>query len=458
MGSEVTIFTNMVLQTIILLTECFIMVSLFVFLFWVNWYPTLVVTAILGVFATIFYQIFRKKITILGKARQYHSGQVTQQALQALGGIKEIKILAKEKHFVKMFLHHVEGINRASRSQQMIQLTPRFIIEVLMISVVLTIMNLLLLNDQEPEKVLVTISVFAVAAIRMMPSINKIIAALSTIRYSAISLEVIYQEIQRFPEAKVQNNEVLQGHSDELQFKNTLELRNIEYQYPGEKDKAIRGISLTIPQGKMVGFVGASGAGKTTTIDLILGLFEPTSGDILIDGHSILENPFDWQKKIGYIPQSIYLSDETISKNIAFGVSENQIQEDQVWNSVRLAQLEEFIKTLPHGLDTMVGEHGDRVSGGQRQRIGIARSLYYNPEVLVMDEATAALDNETEKALMQSIENLSGKKTIIIIAHRFTTVQNCDIIYFMKEGRIQGSGTFNELLKNNEEFKKLALA
>ncbi|MFN3680302.1 ABC transporter ATP-binding protein, partial [Thermosynechococcus sp.] len=219
---------------------------------------------------------------------------------------------------------------------------------------------------------------------------------------------------------------------------------------------ALCGVSLTIKQGEMVGLVGASGAGKTTLVDLILGLLEPCQGDIRVDGESIYTNLAKWQRQIGYIPQTIYLSDDTLRRNIAFGLPEAQIDEVALWRAVEAAQLAEFVAGLPAGLNTVVGERGVRLSGGQRQRVGIARALYHNPSVLIMDEATAALDNQTEAGVMDAIQALSGEKTIIMIAHRLSTVMECDRLYFMAHGQVVAVGSYQELLQTSPDFRAMA--
>ncbi|MDZ7693112.1 MAG: ATP-binding cassette domain-containing protein [Balneolaceae bacterium] len=231
----------------------------------------------------------------------------------------------------------------------------------------------------------------------------------------------------------------------------------MHYSYPESSEQALDGVSVTIPKGKAIGFVGESGAGKTTIVDVLLGLMKPTKGKITVDGKDIHENLSGWQQNIGYIPQSIYLADDTLRQNIAFGLPKKEIDDEKIKQAVISAQLSKLLENLPEGLDTIIGENGARLSGGQRQRVGIARALYHNPDVLVMDEATSALDNITEKQVTEAIESLIGERTIIMIAHRLTTVMNCDRLYLMEEGRVIQEGTYDELVEKSSLFREMAM-
>jgi ATP-binding cassette, subfamily B, bacterial PglK len=241
-----------------------------------------------------------------------------------------------------------------------------------------------------------------------------------------------------------------------LQLSRSLSAKAVWYRYPDSEEYALKDVSFTLHKGESMAFVGPTGAGKTTIVDVILGLLEPEKGRIIVDGKDIHADLKAWQRNIGYIPQFIYLTDDTILHNVALGLEDKDIDEEKLWQSILTAQLESFIRTLPDGIETVIGERGVRLSGGQRQRIGIARALYHNPEVLIMDEATSSLDGSTEKAVIEAIEKLKGERTMIMIAHRLTTVQNCDKLYFMKDCRIDSSGSYDELVRNNEEFRRMA--
>jgi ATP-binding cassette subfamily C protein len=243
---------------------------------------------------------------------------------------------------------------------------------------------------------------------------------------------------------------------EEITFTDRVDIAHLSYTYDGSPRPVLSDISLTIRHGETIGIVGPTGAGKSTLIDLLLGLLSPSAGHIFSDGQDIALFSRSWRKKIGYVPQSIFLIDDTIRRNIALGMEDNEINERQVWNAIRLAQLEHYVHSLPLGLNTIVGERGVRLSGGQRQRIAIARALYHDPELLMFDEATSALDNQTEREVIQAIETLRGKKTLVIVAHRLSTVRACDLLVFLKEGRIVDHGAFDELLTRNEDFRRLA--
>jgi ABC-type bacteriocin/lantibiotic exporter with double-glycine peptidase domain len=282
------------------------------------------------------------------------------------------------------------------------------------------------------------------AAFRIMPSINRIIGNVQNLRFSLPTIEKLYEECKLFTVDLENKNESF------LDFQKEIKVDNISYSYPGVAIANLSNISFSIPVGKSIGFIGGSGAGKTTLIDIILGLLSPSQGSILVDGKDIALNMRAWQNIIGYIPQDIYLTDDTMRNNIAFGLHKDEINDLWVKDALVKAELKEFIDSLPDGLDTMVGEHGVRLSGGQRQRIGIARALYHKPNVLVMDESTSSLDNTTESKVMQSINTLHGEKTIIIIAHRLSTIKYCDYIYKLKNGKIIKEGDYKSIIQEED--------
>ena len=277
---------------------------------------------------------------------------------------------------------------------------------------------------------------------------------LTKLRYNLVVVEPLYRDIKELAEDR-KRFLADRDRKARLELHDRIDAENLHYRYPNSEEVALNGVSFSIPRGSAVAFTGPSGAGKTTLMDVLLGLLKPEQGEVQVDAQDIFGNLSSWQRNIGYIPQHIFLADETLRANIAFGLPDKEMDEEQVWQAVRLAQLEELVAKLPKGLDTVIGERGTRLSGGQRQRVGIARALYHNPQVLVMDEATSALDNITEKQIIRAIEELKGDRTIIMIAHRLTTVENCDKIHFMRNGRIKSVGTYNELIEINEQFKNL---
>jgi ATP-binding cassette, subfamily B, bacterial PglK len=441
------------IPSLFLLSECLVSFGLFIFLLWIDWTSTLIIGICFGGIVFIFRRILQKKLAPLGRIRQIHDVKMVQQIMQGFGGIKETKLMAKEPFFIASHFFHLEKKMGADRVVYLLNQAPRFFIETVVVIMVLSLMVLLLLRGDSPSDILIKLSIFGVAAFRLTPSMGRILSSLSTITYALPSLDLLYEERIRSSNIK---QDLLNLSAEKLPYCRSIEFSLVDYYYPNSEQAAINGFSLEIPFGSTVGIVGLSGAGKTTIVDLLLGLHTPTSGTIKVDGIDIKNRLADWQKNIGYIPQEIYLTDESMTKNIAFGLSDAEIDMQRVNDVMELAQLRELLDNLPDGLETEVGERGVRISGGQRQRVGIARALYHDPKLLIMDEATAALDNVTEKAIMESVEKLSGEKTVIMIAHRLTTIINCDLICFMKDGNIADSGSYQELLDKNYEFRNLA--
>jgi len=279
-----------------------------------------------------------------------------------------------------------------------------------------------------------------------------IVASLTSLRYNSVSINPIWNDINKLAEpAPAPNISAITKKQ-----KNNIKIDSVQYSYPDSDKPAIKDISLSIPKSGSIALVGPTGSGKTTLVDILLGLLKPAEGTILVDGIDIYDNLTDWHRRIGYIPQNIYLLNDSIKNNIAFGLEDSRIDKEMIDTAIRTAQLDKFISSLSKGIETIVGERGIRLSGGQRQRIGIARALYNNPEVLVMDEATSSLDNTTEDSLIKALEKLKKDRTIVMIAHRLTTVQNCDKLYFLKDGNIIASGNYDELYSNCNEFRKMA--
>ncbi|MBO0350646.1 ABC transporter ATP-binding protein [Phormidium pseudopriestleyi FRX01] len=460
LSSETKIVCGSVLTPgLLALTEITILTCLALLLFLMDPVTCLMASGLIGLATVSFYQFVRIKLSQLGNARQYHQVQEIQTINQAFGGVKEAKVLGREQFFLEVYRQHNSASNRTLQYFQIVSQLPRLFIETIAVVGLMLIFVSVLVQGRELSEVIPTLSLFAAAAFRLMPSINRILNSVTTIRFSSYAVNVIYHDLREL-QPLLESSQLVNFTSKLADTKPVLEtfieLRNVFYRYPAASDNALKGVSLTIPKGTSVGFVGSSGAGKTTIVDVILGLLPPTQGQVLVDGRDIYDNLSAWQRLIGYIPQSIYLCDDTLRNNIAFGIPADRINEDGIESAVESAQLTELVKSLPQGLDTLVGERGVRLSGGQRQRVGIARALYHNPEVLVMDEATAALDNQTEAGVMEAVEKLSGEKTLIMIAHRLSTVKNCDRLYFMNQGQIIDSGTYDELCQRNHKFKRMA--
>ncbi|MDP1880717.1 MAG: ABC transporter ATP-binding protein, partial [Parachlamydiaceae bacterium] len=434
LGIVQTVINGILIPLITIITNLLLIVSIFIMLVFVDITSSLIVFSFLGLISFIYFSIFKRKLSRFGEELNYHYEMLFKQFNQGLGSIKESKILGREHFFDKSYSYHLVGLNKILNWQQSIGVLPNFIIETLMVTLILFIMFFAIFRGHEINTILISVSFFGLAAIRLMPSINKINSSVNLIKFYIPGLEEVFSDLKM--SESYTKTIPFQKIESELIFNKELELRQIYFSYDGTDKTVLENISLKISKNSTVGFVGKSGAGKTTTVDIILGLLNPNSGKVLVDGFDIHENIRSWQSKVGYIPQQIYLMDETITANIAFGIPENEVNLSKIQIALSLAQLDEFVSQLPNGLNTIIGESGVRVSGGQRQRIGIARALYNEPELLIMDEATAALDNETEKAFMEAIESLSGKRTIIIIAHRLTTVANVDKIFFFSQGKL----------------------
>ncbi|MBS4209146.1 ABC transporter ATP-binding protein [Bacillus sp. FJAT-50079] len=438
-GEVSKVFQGIILSTFQLLTEALVIICILLLLLVTAPQATLTATLLLSGSVILFFKLFRKKISKLGEEQQKVSGTMIKWVNQGLGAAKEVKVSGKERFFVDAYTKQSQIKANNSRYIKMLDQVPRLFVETLLVSVVLITMLLIIFQGTNTTQLVSTMALFAMAAFRLMPSINRVVAMITMIRYSQPALSVIYEDLYLDKEKSLNQNENQKSeviNNGNRIFTNSIKLKEVSFRYPGQKEYSVKDVSLTIPIGQSVAFIGESGAGKTTIVDIILGLFQPERGQILVDDKNLYEQKSLWQQKIGYIPQSIFLSDDTIRGNVAFGIDLEIIDDDEVWRALEQAQLKEFVKTLPDKLDTTVGERGVRLSGGQRQRIGIARALYHNPEILFMDEATSALDNETEKEIMKAIDGLKGDKTLIIIAHRLSTIENCDIVYKISDGRL----------------------
>jgi ATP-binding cassette subfamily C protein len=456
-SQEINVLINNVLTNILMMgREGVVTSAILIFLFTVEPLITLLVILLSGFGAGTFILLNKKKMKEYGEEEQARRAEMIKAVNQGLGGIKEARVLNRENEFIEKFRIEAFKSTRLMAYLRFIQQIPRPVVETTAVVGMLMIAVLLVWQDRAMGAIIPILTLFAMATVRLMPSVQQLVSMYTRLRYNIVSLDPVYDDLKELAPYNAQFKKDREKGT-QLQLNDCIEIINVSYHYPDSEVQALEDISLTVPKGKAIGFVGSSGAGKTTIVDLILGLLEPDKGEILIDGTDIQENLSAWQKTLGYIPQSIYLADETLRSNIAFGIPKDEIDDQKVLNAVKLAQLESLIKQLPDGLDTIIGEHGTRLSGGQRQRVGIARALYHDPEVLVMDEATSALDNITEKQITGAIESLKGERTLIMIAHRLTTVKNCDMLYFMEEGKIVEQGTYDDLVHSNIRFREMAL-
>ncbi len=385
-------------------------------------------------------KVLKPKLNKTGKENQETQSRIAKWRLQAIYGLKDVKVLNRQDFFIRNYYESGKVGADLARDYSVLNNMPRTLIETVFVAVVLLYVLFFKLNSngvQNAGDVDKLIIALGLVATRLMPAVNRINTYIAEIAYNQYSLDFVYNNLtdsMKMDKAMRAERAAIAG--PELHLEKEIEIKDITFAYPDSETNILSGASMVVPKGKSVGIIGPSGAGKSTVVDIILGLLHVQSGEILCDGSNIFSNYDSWLAQIGYIPQSIYMVDESIRENIAFGIDADKIDEDRIWEVMEEAQLADFVKSLPEGLDTKIGDRGVRLSGGQRQRIGIARALYHNPEILVFDEATSALDNETEAAVMEAINSFHGKKTMIIIAHRLNTIENCDIIYEVKDEKI----------------------
>ncbi len=399
------------------------------------------------------YTFLRSRLSQVGIARVNANRMRFSILAEAFGGIKDIKVSGLEDFFVSRFDVPALNFSKNKAYVQIASQLPRFALEILVFGGILLLVLLLTRGEDGFDKILPVVTLYAFAGYRLMPAAQQIYASLTVLRSSRQALNNLIREINALP-----NVQETGPSNKRIRVKNSIFLDNVTYAYPLASKSAINDLSIKVMANSIVGFVGATGAGKTTLADVMLGLLQPQNGRLVIDGIAITdENRGSWQQSIGYVPQNIYLADDTVAANIAFGTPAEQIDQVAVERAARIANLHDFVSSeLPLGYETHVGERGVRLSGGQRQRIGIARALYRQPEVLILDEATSALDNLTERAVMDAVDNLGHEITIIIIAHRLSTVQSCDCIFILDKGCVVGQGAYDALVESNDYFRKLA--
>lgn len=416
-------------------TEGAVCLALFIYLLYLDKTITLGVVLFLITTFALYTVIFGKRNNRIGEESRRASAMRVQWVQQSLGGIKEIKILGRERFFINSYDKNAVIYAKKQRQYQMTVMAPRPLMEAAGISSLLGIIAIKLFRGVDATYFMPTLTTFAVAAFRVLPSFGRLSGSYGAIAFQKTAVDEVYEGIKKVREEKESLPEIAKGN-EKLDMKTGITCSNVSYKYPDSDKTIFKNVNISIPKNKSVAFIGPSGAGKTTLVDVILGILTPVEGDVLVDDISISKEMNAWHNMIGYIPQTIYLMDDTIRKNIAFGIADDKIEDSRIWEVLKEVQLYDFVKELPEGLDTFIGEGGARISGGQRQRIGIARALYTDPEVLVLDEATSALDSETEAAIMDAINSLMGSRTMIIIAHRLTTVENCDIIYQVKNKKV----------------------
>ncbi|MBF0999626.1 MAG: ABC transporter ATP-binding protein [Lachnospiraceae bacterium] len=435
--SDVNNMYGLILSVLQLTSEVIVFVCLVVILLSQDAQMTIFIAGLLIVVLMIIKYVIKPVMQRAGRENQdYYSG-LYKWIEESVTGIKEIKIAGRENYFINGYADCGAGYVNAVQKYNLYNSTPRLLIETVAIAGMIGYMLFLMQTGVSIRQVAPSLSVLALAAARLLPSANRINTYTTSIAY----FEPFFMNVSDHLQAEIHDEDMTYDEHvyrrretvEKLPLHREISLENISYKYPNTDVYILKEANLKIPVGKSVGIVGTSGAGKTTIVDVMLGLLAPAEGRILADGVEVRAHYKEWLKNIGYIPQTIFMLDSTIRKNVAFGVPDDEIEEERVWAALKEAQLDTYIRSLPDGLDTSIGERGIRLSGGQRQRIGIARALYEDPEVMVLDEATSALDGETEAAIMESINRLHGKKTLVIIAHRLTTIEKCDLVYRVGE-------------------------
>lgn len=441
-----------------IITDSVIILIIFLTLILIS--PVATVT-ILGMFVLIYGVIsksgLRDKLKKRGGLRLEENKGRFKAASEALGGIKDIKLLGREGFFINKFAGHSLKFSDLQSWHTVVGKIPRYFIEIIAFGGAIVFVLVLMLTRQDFQQVIPMVSFFAFAGYRIMPTLNRMFQAVTKLQFNKTVLDKLYNDLVK-KECKIKDKKNLEKQKNTIKLQNSIQIKNLSFTYPATSANVLKNINLRIDKNRSVAVVGSTGTGKTTFVDIVLGLLQPTKGSIEVDHKKISDqNLRSWQNDLGYVPQFIYLTDDTITRNIAFGLSDSQIDLKRIEVVAKISNLYDFIvNQLPNGFDTLVGERGIRLSGGQRQRVGIARALYNDPDVLVLDEATSSLDGITEESVLKAIETLSKLKTLIIIAHRLTTVKKCDMIYLMDQGRIIAQGKYDELMATNAQFRAMA--
>lgn len=440
-SADITSVYNIVAMMIDVLTQCFTVASIGIFLIYTDALTAILVLILMGVILLGIILFFKPTIKKAGKKSIYFSTLTTKALYQAVNGIKEILVMQRRELFLEAYTNASDEARKISRKYSTLNASPDRIVEGICIGGIMGIVCFRLLdNSTDMVSFVPKLAAFAMSAFKILPSIGKVASRINVIIFSMPGLDNVYKNIQEVDlyseQAQAAANGLNQGQESftELSFKKELKLSHIFWKYQSAAKPVLTDTSIIIHKGESVAFIGASGAGKTTLSDILLGLIKPIEGTVEMDGVDVYAIPKVWARIVGYVPQSVYLVDDTIRNNIAFGLREDMIDDNLVWDALERAQLKQYIQEQPEGLNTIVGERGVKLSGGQRQRIAIARALYNKPEILVLDEATASLDNETEAAVMEAIDMLQGQITLVIVAHRLTTIRNCNKIYEIGNG------------------------
>jgi len=433
------VVSGVVLPSLKIGMEVLTLTAIFALLLWVEPVTSLAALGILGGTSYVFARVVRTRVIRLGKEERIQREEMIRAVNEGLGGVKMTKVLGRESHFLGRFNEAARAFAEVGMIRSVLADLPRLVLEVVAVLGLLAVAAYFLASGGETETLVPVLALLAVSVARMIPAFNRIVHGLNMTRWGKASLDAVYADLIESGGEEASSDAV-------PPLSEQICLDDVTFTYEGTEAPVLRHIDLEIARGEAVGLVGPTGSGKTTLVDLVLGLLVPTRGRVLVDGEDLTGRETGWRRQVGYIPQDIFLADVSIRENVAFGVRRDDIDDDAVWLALERAQLAEFVRSLPKRLDTAVGERGVRVSGGQRQRIGIARALYDEPEVLVMDEATSALDHETEQVVMAAIERLKGGRTLILIAHRLSTVESCDRVVLIRDGSLVAQGPPSEIL------------
>lgn len=427
---------NVIVPLFIVVSEILVVIAISVFLTVSD--PLAFVAAVgpAGIMSFFIFWRIHGKMTVFGQAQQYYGEQIIRRVSESLGSIKETKIFKSEAFFLNSYAESVSGLSRAQRGRQLWNQLPRVCVEVAVVVALVSVVGVVALRESAWVVLLPTLGLFAAASFRVMPSFSRMLSMLTNISYFGPAVDIVYRDLMEL--------EVVQdgrrGKSAAGRLEKAIELRDVSYRYSKTGEKVINAVSLTIPRGACAGLIGPSGAGKTTLMDLIMGLLEPSEGGVFVDGRDVRENLDAWQRTLGYVPQDVYILDDSIRRNVTFGLSGEDSDDAKIWQALEQAQLREVVLALEESLDTRAGERGSRLSGGERQRLGIARCLYRDPEVIVLDEPTSSLDRQTEVEVARVIEKLRGRKTIVLISHRESLSSVCDIVFSLRDGALLPGG------------------
>lgn len=432
--SEIDVFTNNGLMSLLsLLKELFVIIGILLLMFFFEPQGTLILVIFSIIFIGSANLLSKKGITRWGKERQYFENQRNKHLLQGLGGAKDIKVYGKENRFIEWYKTNNNQNSRINKNQTVVSQLPKVFLEFTVILILSALVVFMIREGRTNIELIQILGLYSVAAFRLIPSINMLLNSIHGLFFGIPAIQLLGREFSLL-EREINN---IQNSKIEFTLNTGIELKNISFYYEGTEKSILREINLSINSNKFIGLVGKSGSGKSTLIDIILGLHELKTGGVFVDGQNIINNPSLWRKRIGYVPQTIFLTDDTLRNNIAFGEAKEEINDNYLKKAIESSGLNEFINSLAEGLDTKVGERGINISGGQRQRVGIARALYRDPAILIFDEATSALDNDTESLIMETINDFLGKKTILMVTHKASLLSSCDDIYKITDGQIE---------------------